>query len=276
VVIFLSENWADMVKQPVPKVWKDLNVAAKSAAIEAYAERVARHFADAGVHVDLFEIGNEIDFGLCGVLEEEWPKRVSIPYMQLAVWSKMTPMILAAERGVNKVRPNAKFILHLAQWNKPDYCAAFWQTMITDGVQVDYAGLSYFPTAAEPKERLLAFFTQQVDAIAAAIKRPVLVCESGYPSMPDFPGQFTDWNKPIPGYTLDDAGQAKWLADYLTAARGNPHVAGSFYWSPEWYDSEMWSAFSLFDSAGKAKPAMRAFGIPLPTTNPTNVQLPHK
>jgi len=34
LVIFLSENWSDYVKQPAPKIWKDLGESAKLQAIE--------------------------------------------------------------------------------------------------------------------------------------------------------------------------------------------------------------------------------------------------
>ena len=107
LVIFLSENWADMVKQPVPAIWKDLDEPAKLAAVEAYADRVTRHFTAAGVDIDFYEIGNEIDFGICGVFEEAWPNRVSREYMQARIWSKMAPIIAAAQRGVRQSKPDA-------------------------------------------------------------------------------------------------------------------------------------------------------------------------
>ncbi|MGC4030643.1 MAG: glycosyl hydrolase 53 family protein [Tepidisphaeraceae bacterium] len=82
VVLFLSEDWADFVKQPVPKVWAKLGQGEKLAAIEAYAEQIAKHFAAEKIDVDTFEIGNEIDFGICGVFEEKWANRVSVDYMR--------------------------------------------------------------------------------------------------------------------------------------------------------------------------------------------------
>jgi len=272
LVIFLSENWSDLVKQPLPAVWKDVDEPAKLAAIETYAERVTKHFIDAGINIELFEIGNEIDFGICGVFEEAWPNRVSVEYMRAKIWPRMIPIINAAQRGVKKAQPNAKFILHLAQWAKADWCTAFWQTMLAGGVQLDYPGLSYFPTSAnDEKTRPLAFLHTQVDTIYAALKKPVVICESGYPSAATFPGQFADWNKPVPGFTLDPAGQQKWVADYLASARANEHLAGAFYWSPEWYASDLWSEFALFDSAGKAKPAMKSLApaVTGPATQPS-------
>ncbi len=82
LVLFLSDDWADMVKQPVPAAWKDMSAAVKLAAIEAHCEQAALKFVDSGIELDTFGIGNEIDFGICGEFEEEWPRRVSLEYMR--------------------------------------------------------------------------------------------------------------------------------------------------------------------------------------------------
>lgn len=263
LVVFLSEDWSDYVKQPAPPAWRDLDLDAKCRAVEAYAERVARHFTDAGVPIDLFEIGNEIDYGICGEFEEEWPKRVSTDYMRLHRWPRMAQVIRAAQAGVRKARPQARFTLHLAQWHNPEYCTAFWRYMLEQGVAVDVLGLSYFPTsAADEKQRPIAFLDRTVDALSKALDRPVMICETAHPSAPQFAGQFADWNKPVDGYALDEAGQAKWLADLLAWGRGKPNVTGIYYWSPEWYGTEPWEPFALFDRAGKARPAVRSFAPP--------------
>lgn len=261
LVIFLSENWADMVKQPVPAIWKDLSEPQKLTAVEAYAAKVTKRFADAGVTIDLYEIGNEIDFGICGVFEEEWPKRVSIDYMRTQIFSKMAPLIAAAQRGVKRVDADAKFMLHLAQWHAADYCVAFFDFMTKNGVTLDYAGLSYFPTSAKAERSSLAFIMAQVKTVATATGQPVIICEYAYPSQKNFGGQFGDWNKPVAGYDLDDAGQAKWIADFLSLARSNKDIAGAFYWSPEWYGSNMWEAFALFRDDGSAKPGLKSFAM---------------
>lgn len=271
LVIFLSENWADLVKQPAPAIWKGLDADAKARAIEQYAERVTRRFAEAGVAIDTFEIGNEIDFGLCGVFEEEWPKRVSVDYMRDRIWRQMAPMIAAAQRGVREARPEARFVLHLAQWQNADYCLAFWRFMREQGVSVDLAGLSYFPTsAAKAEERPLAFLKKQAETIHAALGVPVLICETGFPAEPSFPGQFADWNKPVDGYALSADGQRKWLADFLAMTRATPAIAGAYYWSPEGTTGDLWRAFALFDADGNARPAL---ATTRPTSQPTTASV---
>src|SRR4029077_17970886 len=99
LVIFLSDDWADLVKQPVPAIWKNLAPEKKLAAVESYAESVVRYMSKNGADVDTFEIGNEIDFGICGVFEEEWPRRVSLEFMRTQVSPRLGPTLKAAEAG---------------------------------------------------------------------------------------------------------------------------------------------------------------------------------
>ncbi len=172
----------------------------------------------------------------------------------------MAPILKAAERGVRKAQPGAKFILHLAQWNNVDYCIAFWQAMLAAGVQTDIPGLSYFPSSAkEPAQRPFSYLRAQVARIIEALHKPVLICETGYPATDGSGGQFAQWNLPVEGYPLSDEGQAKWIADLAAVVRHDPNLAGVFYWSPEWYDGGLWDAFALFDAHGVARPGVRSF-----------------
>ena len=226
----------------------------------AYTESVVRHMAQNGVEIDTFEIGNEIDFGICGEFEEEWPRRVSLEFMRTQVWPRMVPILKAAQAGVLKAQPKAKFILHLSQWNNVDYCIAFWQAMLAAEVQLEYPGLSYFPSSAkEPAQRPFDFLRAQVGKIVEALHKPVMICETGYPATANFGGQFAEWNLPAEGYPLSDDGQGKWIADLAAVIRHDPNFAGVFYWSPEWYDGGLWDAFALFDAHGVARPGVRSF-----------------
>jgi arabinogalactan endo-1,4-beta-galactosidase len=260
LVIFLSDDWADFVKQPAPAVWKKLAPEKKLTAVAAYAESVVSHLAKTGVDIDTFEIGNEIDFGICGEFEEEWPRRVSLEFMRTQVWPRMVPIIKAAQAGVRKAQPKAKFILHLSQWNNTDYCIPFWQAMLAAEVQLDYPGLGYFPSSAkEAVQRPFSFLRAQAGKIVEAIHKPVLICETGYPATSSFGGQFAEWNLPVEGYPLSDHGQAKWIADLVALIRHDRNFAALFYWSPEWYDGGLWDAFALFDAHGVARPGVRSF-----------------
>jgi len=254
-VLFLSENWADYVKQPLPTIWKDLSFEGRVKAVQAYAAKVAARFPDQ----ELFAIGNETDFGLCGEFEEEWGKRLNPAYMKATVWPRMARLIRAAEDGVRQSNPHAKFLLHLAQWWNPEFGTAFFQTMIASGVNVDYAGLSFYPTSGLSPENSFDAFQKSTTQLNQATHLPIIICEYAYPSEPKFPGQFATWNHPVKGFALDEPAQARWLQSFLQLTKSMGFVAGAIYWSPEWYTSDMWPAFTLFNAQGQPKPALLQF-----------------
>ena len=262
LVFFLSENWSDYIKQPAPAAWQGLTFAEKLAKVSEYSENTARYFRELGVNAELFEIGNEIDFGICGEFEEAWEKRFHYEHMQKQIWSKAAQVIRAAEQGIQRVSPRAKFVLHLTQWWNPDFCTIFLETMRQHEVQVDLVGLTFFPSAGLSDKNTFSALGQSVRKIVEKSPRPVIICESAYPSFPKFGGQFASWNKEVPGYPISKASHAKWIAEFLSFCRSEQHIQGAFYWSPEWYPEEMWKAFALFGEDGNALEGLGAFQHP--------------
>lgn len=259
LVFFLSDNWADYVKQPVPAAWSALPLPEKLQQVSRYCEETARAFQQARVSTEIYEIGNEIDFGICGEYEEDWGKRFNLEYMKGQVWPRAARVIAAAEAGIVKVNPKAKFLLHLTQWWNPEYCTAFAEAMHAGKERIDLFGLSFYSSSGLCKQNTFTELGASVEKIAVGAHCPLIICEYAYPSLPTFTGQFAIWNKAVDGYPLDEAGQAKWLADFLAFCRCHQQIRGAFYWSPEWYTEEMWPAFALFRPDGEAKPALRAF-----------------
>jgi arabinogalactan endo-1,4-beta-galactosidase len=262
LVFFLSENWSDYVKQPAPAAWQGLAFAEKLAKVSAYSENTARYFHQLGVDAELFEIGNEIDFGICGEFEEAWERRFDYAHMQKQIWGKAAQVVRAAEQGVQRVYPRAKFVLHLTQWWNPDFCTIFLASMRQHEVRIDFLGLSFFPSSGLSDKNTFSALGQNVRKVVEKSGRPVILCECAYPSIPKFGGQFASWNKEVPGYPLSQAGQKKWIADLLSFCRSEKNIQGAFYWSPEWYPEEMWKAFALFGEDGNALEGLGAFQHP--------------
>ena len=259
LVFFLSENWSDYVKQPAPSAWQNISFKEKEKKVFHYTSETAEYFKKAGVSTDLYAIGNEIDFGICGEYEEKWELRFNYEYMETRIWNKAAKVILAAEKGIKSINPDAKFVLHLTQWWNPEFCEHFLKTMINNGVQVDYLGLSFYPSSGMSKKNS---FRDLSDSIAVAMKntkRPVIICEYAYPSTSSFEGQFSSWNNVASGYPLSEMGQKEWINDFLSFCRKENNIKGSFYWSPEWYSEEMWKAFALFREDGESKKSLQSF-----------------
>ena len=258
LVIFLSEDWADLMKQPVPAIWKDLDLPARAKAVRTYSRDIVTHFRKEGLKSHLYEIGNEIDYGICGVYPGKSTKKTP-EGLGREHWLQAAELIRASQQGVKEVDPEAQFLLHIAHWWDVDFCIGFFRFMLGKDVQIDYAGLSYFPSSNIGGSLEMAQFGDVVARLHKTVNRPVIVPETAYPSTADFKGQFSRWKKEVPGYPLSPEGQHRWLTDFLDFCAAHPDIAAVYYWSPEWCGEGMWKAFALFDLTGEAKPAWSAF-----------------
>jgi arabinogalactan endo-1,4-beta-galactosidase len=258
LVIFLSEDWADMMKQPVPAAWKDLTFEGRLDAVRTYSREIVAHFRAEGLRSHLYEIGNEIDYGICGEYPGKGTKK-NPEALSRRLWPRSAELIRASQAGVLEADPEAQFILHIAHWWDAEFCVSFFRFMLDHGVQVDQAGLSYFPSSNIGGSLEMAEFGATATRLAAAIQRPVIVPETAYPSTRDFSGQFSRWKYEVPGYPLTPDGQRRWIADFLAYCHRHPDIHAVYYWSPEWCGEGMWKGFALFDPAGAAKSAWSSF-----------------
>ncbi len=257
LVLFLAEDWADVNKQPAPEAWADLSLDDRAEAIRSYTREAAQHFRDESVDIDFYEIGNEIDYGICGVFAEVTEER-DPPSLRETIWPAEAQMIRSAIDGVREADPDARFMLHIANSWDPDFAVAFFQAMTDLGVTYDYVGLSLYPSAFGVAAT--SQFCSVLDALETEIGKPVILAETAYPAEPTTGGPFGDWRRPLPGYSLTSDGQARWVSDLLAGMRARSDVVGVYYFSPEfWFAGEVWGPFALFDGDGVARPAVGSF-----------------
>ncbi|MEJ2550609.1 MAG: glycosyl hydrolase 53 family protein [Anaerolineales bacterium] len=258
LVIFLSDGWADVNKQPVPEIWSGRTLEERAQLIREYSTEAVSRFMQAGIDLDFYEIGNEIDYGISGVFAD--PAQARDPAsLRETIWPDEAHLIRAAMDGVLEADEDARFMLHIATSWDPDFSAAFYRAMAESGVDYDYIGLSLYPSAFG----LAAYerFCETLDRLKADVGKPVILAETAYPAEPPSGGPFGDWKRTLPGYPLTPAGQAYWLADFLAGMRRRNDVAGVYVFGPDfWFSGEVWSPFALFDGEGRARPALAAFG----------------
>jgi len=261
LVIFLSDDWADLMKQPVPAAWKDQSLDQRAEIVKRYSHDTVTHFRQQGMKSHLYEIGNEIDYGICGVYPGKSTKK-SPASLSRQCWPQAAQLIRASQAGVLEADPEAKFMLHIAHWWDVEFVTAFFQFMLKHDVRVDYAGLSYFPSSNLGGSLQMEQFGNVATALHEAIQRPIIVPETAYPSTADFKGQFSRWKKEVPGYPLTPDGQHRWLSDFLDNCAHHPAISAVYYWSPEWCGEGIWKAMALFHVDGQERPAWSAFAKP--------------
>lgn len=275
VTLFMSSDWSDIGKQPAPEQWNamynfsNLSLESKADIIRNYTQNTTQALLSNGIDADLYEIGNEIDYGFCGIFEENLSKRENISWMRNTTWMQAAYLLKAGMEGVSSVDPTSQFILHIAHWWDYNFSAAFFTTMLENEFPLGYLGLSFYPSSGIFNITLAyqgvgngtlsqQLFRQTTEQLANTFGMSLIISEYAYPSTSLILGPFSSFNHAVDGFPLTKQGQKAWLRDFLQWANNHSFIAGTFYFSPEFH-RVIWCPFSLFTFLGNAKPAIDTF-----------------
>ncbi len=257
LTIFLSDDWADVNKAPIPKIFEGLTFENMLTEITEYCANITSHFIDAGVNMEFYEIGNEIDFGICGVYANDSMPRYNLTWLRQNTWYNESRIIKAAIAGVRQIDPTSQFMLHIAI-SDPAFSVAFYDAMRDFGVDYDIIGLSYHPVAnGDASENGFLETVKILTESGLPGSDHIILPETSYSSKPDGSSYF-NWNKSITEFPLTPTGQKNWILHSLEWCYQHPNVIGINYWSPEFYHA-IWEGFSWFNSTGHSKIAVEAF-----------------
>jgi arabinogalactan endo-1,4-beta-galactosidase len=275
VTLFMSSDWSDISKQPAPAQWNtlydysNLSVEHKADIIRNYTQNTTRCLLSNNIDADLYEIGNEIDYGFSGIFEQNFTRQENISWMRNTIWQQEACLLRAGVEGVLAVDPTSQFILHIAHWWDFNFCAAFFTTMMDNGIPIAYLGLSFYPSSGifnitqayqgignGTLSQLL--FQQTTEKLASTFEKPLIISEYAYPSSSLILGPFSSFNHAVKGFPLTRQGQKAWLRDFHQWIENHSFIAGTFYFSPEFHRI-IWCPFSLFTYLGNAKPAIDVF-----------------
>jgi len=240
-VLFLSDQSSSAGGQPLAAAWIGLTPTQLAVAVQQSAANTASYYESLGLNIEVFEIGNEIDFGICGIqLGTTAPVPPGIDWttdpgwMQSNVWGPCAPLLQAAINGVRSVYPNAKILLHIAGFGYSPgnlLTSAFFQSMVDLGVPFDIAGLSY-PYMYAGNDVPQPYFAQAdflsaLDSIAN-VGKPIQIVEFNYPAAP-----VGITKVPSPSYPFTPTGQANFVHDFAHAVNGR--VESLWYWDADYY-----------------------------------------
>jgi arabinogalactan endo-1,4-beta-galactosidase len=249
--------------------WVGLTLDQLAVKVRESAATTAAYYKSLGLNVEVWEIGNETDFGLCGIQLGETAKvppgvdwTTDTGWMHDALWSKMAVLMKAAIEGIRSVYPDAKMLLHIAGFGYSPgnvLTSGFFRSMIDSGVPYDIAGLSYpylvVPSPVLPQPYFeQAEFQSALTAIGALGKR-VQIVEFNYPNSPSAVVQAQNAS---PRYPLTPQGQADFVRDLAGAITGK--VESLFYWYPDYYQGFSQGTVPELDSCG----LYSANGVPHP------------
>jgi arabinogalactan endo-1,4-beta-galactosidase len=269
-MLFLSDHAADAGRQARPLAWEGLSDTELASRVELHGAQVASYYKSLGLAIEVFEIGNELDFGVCGITLNQLQIPAGIDpvnnpaWLRDNLWARGAPILQAAIRGVRSVYPDSKILLHVAGfgYSTDDIAASgFFQSMKDLGVNFDIAGLSFPYMFGGGKQLAQPYFSQPEFAHAldriAAFGKPIQVVEFSYPADPAGATQ-----TPAAIYPFSPDGQARYVQDFANAVRGKVQAIHYFY--PDYYDDfdpsnpELQSG-GLFGKAAQPRPVLRVF-----------------
>jgi arabinogalactan endo-1,4-beta-galactosidase len=292
----LFNNYGDIRCQPPPDFadypaikpagpWASLTLDQMLAALRAYGAAASRQILATGVQVRIWDLGNEIEFGVAGVAVrpvqgscndtaggQDWyqaPDAVDpaigkmtfqaliqlqedkrIAWLAAHVWPHEAKMLEAVANGIRSVDPQARFSTHVSgiAATQAAFAVAFFKAMRNGRFAADELGVSYYPTSsASPKDRLQAF-KDACQLLRRELARPVFLAEFGYPAA-KMAGPF-QWNDAVAGYPQTPDGQASFLRDLVTWGRREKVLSGVRPWAPDLV-LPGWAPMSLFQRDGK-------------------------
>jgi arabinogalactan endo-1,4-beta-galactosidase len=287
--------YGDITRQPppdfsdypairLPGLWLSLTLPQMEDALRQYGALVARQILSTGVHVNYWDLGNEVEWGAAGVAIRSFnqagysppdvvdpaigqmsavqllsmPESDRIAWLRQHLWPYVGRLLAAVADGVRSVDRAARFSTHLASIAVQDAAmhTAFWAAMNQAGYYPAQFGTSLYPTNGDPGDRRAVFL-----GIASALRRRfgkrLFFAEFSYPSGPMQP-PFA-WNNAQPGYPQTPDGQFRYLRDLVAMSAASGAVGGIRPWGPDYcLASGGWEPMSLFAADGAAKPALDA------------------
>ena len=218
-----SDFWADPAKQMVPKAWADMTLVEKEQAVYDYTYESMKKIFDAGVEVNIVQIGNETTTGMSG--ETKWD----------AIATLMNAGAKAIRELSEEYGQDVMIAVHFTNPENTESYAYYGKMLDQYHVDYDIFASSYYPMWHGTLENLTAVLSN----IATTYNKKVMVAEFSYPYTYDNGDTFgnsiskesiCEWP-----YSVSVQGQANCIREIASAVTsiGDAGI-GICYWEPAW------------------------------------------
>lgn len=272
-----SDTWADPGRQTKPAAWVGASFDALKDSVYQYTRKVIKALCDQQTLPDMVQIGNEITQGML------WNDGfVGGSFDTPQQWSKLGELVKAGIRGVREScngGDSVRTMIHLDRGADNAACRWYFDNLISQGVEFDIIGLSYYPWWHGTLEQVRA----NLNDLGNRYGKELIIVETAYP----WTLQWFDNNNNIvgsssqllPGYPASVDGQKGFLRNLINIVRNVPNQkgAGVFYWAPEYIAVQPigspWENLALFDFSGNVLSSMEVFLEDTLDLTPINVTL---
>lgn len=269
VFFYFSDKATHAGQQDGPAEWLPYNLEQTAAAIENNCYETVSYFKTKGLNVKIYEMGNEIEYGICsyypGGKITLWNQQGTyLNYLRDSVWSKEVVLLKAAIRGTKRADSTAQIKLHINSVGWFDGIhQAFYQYMNENGVQYDFIGLSYYttgypPGSPSPTQVTFSNFLQLCSLLTSQTGKKIIVSEFSYPS-----SFVSGMGSIYPDYPFTEQGQALYVRDFIRLCKPDTNIFAIFYFYPDYQTaqsslSEVLRSYGLFTNDFTYKQAMTA------------------
>lgn len=228
LALHYSDFWADPAVQLRPKQWTNLNDDELNEELYLYTKKIANDFNNAGVNIDMAQMGNEITAGFLG-LRKGW-----------TVWTdptdsaRLTGYLRSISRAFREESPDTQLAIHI---ETPDYNRydAIMGAMKSHDVDYDVLASSYYPfwgTWGNNPTNIVNIEKMAQDKYG----KKFVIAETGWPfTLQNSDGTPNNISSVPDGlYPVGPQGQVDELADAYKAVLSSDSGLGVFYWEPAW------------------------------------------
>lgn len=271
-----SDFWADPETQDIPASWASLTKDELVTELGEYTSSSLKKFKNAGITVDIVQIGNEINNGMLFPSAE-----ITWGYEESASFEYLSRLLKAGISAAKEVYPETYTAIHLANGGNFEEFDTYFGYLEDNKVNYDIIGASYYPYYHGTLDAL----QNNLDKISAKYKRPVYVAETSYGFTTDYNQNtaniYNETFEDVGGYLTSIQGQATEIRDVIEVVANVPDSMGLglFYWEPAWLPVEgadwatgtsgrvegnglaTWSNQALFSYTGKVLPSMQVFNL---------------
>ena len=216
-----SDFWADPTRQHAPKAWADMDVDQKADALYDYTKDSLKQLYEAGVDVEMVQIGNEINYGMSGERQQE-------------------DVITLLKSGSKAVREMAKeydkdvsVVVHYTNITKKAEVLDLVGKLVDNDLDFDMIGMSYYAFWDGSMDNM----KRVLELIQEKYNKKVFLAETSYAyTLEDGDGNgnnFGNSNDVVDGYPATVEGQASIIHD-ICAAVNEVGGLGIFYWEGTW------------------------------------------
>lgn len=269
-----SDFWADPAHQATPVAWAGLDLTQLADTVRRYTCDALETMSQAGVPVQMVQLGNEITGGML------WPLG-KIYGGTTDNWDGFTTLLKAGVAGVRQAKtrgPRPRIMVHIDRGGDNGGSRYFYDHILDHGVKFNLIGQSYYPFWHGPITDLRA---NLID-LAGRYDKGLIVAETDYPwtlrNGDDLENILTSASQ-LPDNDIWPATPAGQLA-YFRALRAvfpdvpGGHGLGFMWWEPEWLPGVGWEPgqanpndnLTVFDFNGRPLPALAAFAPRLRAT----------